>query len=356
MKRSVLISELAAFCLCLMVALSCSHDGIVYSLPEFKTTKQVKFEVMSEALPYNGVSRIHLIGDYLVIDALDILTKESCHVYRTEDFTCVSNSMAMGRGPMELIGMHYSQAVGSRCCFTDINKNTTLSFFPDSLVAHGMDAIDISYTDVPTWEKMGLLMGDCRLSMSVKSPLATVDTAGVARLMIFDECENLVNSLDIFPETDMTKNWQNSYSMTASPDMTKFAIASLWSGVLEFYDYPTMATRSILYCVPPLFNSEGSNLKLTEETKSCFSSICSSNKYLYAIFDGVSPVLKFPKFERNHNIDIYDWDGNPVKRYITDYRIESIAVAEEDDLIYALVSDCNDELYIAKLNLTDDSR
>lgn len=52
-----------------------------------------------------------------------------------------------------------------------------------------------------------------------------------------------------------------------------------------------------------------------------------------------------------NKIDIFDWNGKPLRRIVTDYRIDHMCVDSEERNIYAILRDPEDSYYIGRVSL-----
>ena len=83
------------------------------------------------------------------------------------------------------------------------------------------------------------------------------------------------------------------------------------------------------------FKKKG-NIAFSKNNKVGFCAVDCDDKYVYALYSGKT----FNKFGTlNHhceNLLIYDWNGNPVKRYILDIPLYSMRYNRETHSIYGI--------------------
>lgn len=70
----------------------------------------------------------------------------------------------------------------------------------------------------------------------------------------------------------------------------------------------------------------------TEKTQFGFYYLAASNKYLYALSNNGKNDNSFVE----KDIQVFDWLGNPIKKYKTDQWLMNVCVDEEDKKAYAI--------------------
>ncbi|MFC4871158.1 BF3164 family lipoprotein [Negadavirga shengliensis] len=73
-----------------------------------------------------------------------------------------------------------------------------------------------------------------------------------------------------------------------------------------------------------------------EDAKYCFVSGATSEKYIYALYSGnLRSATEFIDPALADTVYVFDWKGNPVKKLTLDHSVRSIAVDEENQILYA---------------------
>lgn len=88
-----------------------------------------------------------------------------------------------------------------------------------------------------------------------------------------------------------------------------------------------------------------SNFFNLERSRKCFIDICSTDKYIYCLYDGTVD------FSASSIIVIFDWDGNHIRNLQTNKNIRQIAVDASDTYIMAIISNETGTRDILKLEL-----
>ncbi|SHM41482.1 TolB-like 6-blade propeller-like [Cyclobacterium lianum] len=73
-----------------------------------------------------------------------------------------------------------------------------------------------------------------------------------------------------------------------------------------------------------------------EDAKYCFVSGATSEKYIYALYSGnLRSATEFIDPALANIVYVFDWKGNPVKKLTLDHLVRSIAIDEENQILYA---------------------
>ena len=68
---------------------------------------------------------------------------------------------------------------------------------------------------------------------------------------------------------------------------------------------------------------------------------------LYSLYTGVERTAKLIC----NNISVFDWTGTPVKKINTDYEIERFCIDENDEIVYAVVTDSLGRPFLGKFHI-----
>lgn len=87
-----------------------------------------------------------------------------------------------------------------------------------------------------------------------------------------------------------------------------------------------------------------------------FISAAASDRYIYVLYSGkslnVNTVEDLTQTYLSKYIYVFDWKGNPVKRYELDQEVRSVAVDQKDSILYAATYK-NNEPHLIQYNLTN---
>lgn len=131
-----------------------------------------------------------------------------------------------------------------------------------------------------------------------------------------------------------------------SPDGKRFACATLEGFILEIFDVEgiDINVRATRKFYPYESVEQDGFVGYSESNIKGVVSMAASDKYVVASFngtpDGMSPT----------DISVWDWDGNPIRRYTTDVIILAMCLSScDNDELYALVQPKDAETRIAKI-------
>lgn len=345
------------FLVILFLCFSCKEKGITYKMPVFPNEDKAQFTLLTPELYYGVIQDIWTAGPYIITFASDQKTHSFCHVYDKESGVLLGEAFMRGRGPGEIQAAYGSFDVrdGSVHYF-DFTKNAFLEFNIDSLLTQGMSAISESGGDFVPGERFRGSTGRHTVSLYIESGRES-DGPGISRLTVKDMKGNLVAENDNYPEENKLASFANTYYVAFSPDGTKCAIAPTWSAVLELYDLPNLRTRYIGYFSGQEYEYSTGNIQFTENTAINYSDLYATDKHVFLSYGGDVPFQAnqaLPLEERKlvcNKLDVFNWNGRPIRRIVTDYRISKFCVDMEEDYVYAIVEDQLRRIYIARLSL-----
>ncbi len=79
------------------------------------------------------------------------------------------------------------------------------------------------------------------------------------------------------------------------------------------------------------------NGELTDHdgTYVCYKRVFCTNKYIYALYNGVPDVEEYDNYNAQE-VQVFDWSGNPIHVYSLDINVKGIYVDEERNILYGL--------------------
>lgn len=134
----------------------------------------------------------------------------------------------------------------------------------------------------------------------------------------------------------------NQGSLVKHPTQAKFAYALNFSSNIDFIEIVNdkiKQVKSLRLGNPvyrPNIDATGKfhTVDFAEETITGYVNLCATEKFVYALY---SNKKVFANQRRGQYIMIFDWEGNPVKKYDLDTNVYSIAVDEGKHRIFLLV-------------------
>lgn len=323
----------------LLATIGCKKDpyaGINFEAPVFKDSTIVKTTILNDTIYSKSISNITCYKDYIVLFAN--INDYTFHLLDKKTGSIIKSSGRLGRGPQEmLIPTSYAinPAEGIVTAFHQMTREITV-FYLDSILqdrSHFMDKISLKkhknmtfYKAYPTGNDF-LLYGE----KSVVYP-------GGARFCRFSKDAELLETYNQYPlsknvVTDSIhrgKKWQEHMILqTLSADGKKIIETTRLGCMLEILDISNGIKSTLLkgyYRPNHIINNE--QPIIDENTTLGFYSLRASDKYLYALYSS--------DWDIRPEIQVYDMQGNPIRKYITDTPLSKVCIDEENKKAYAI--------------------
>lgn len=328
-----------------------------YQLPRFPVSSEGQFEILAGPLSIAAVNHIREWGPYIIVMAPDPDVTAFCRIYDKRG-NLLGKTFPYGRGPGDILSGAGDFTVNHGVVtLLDRMKNAELSFGIEDYLSSGPEVIRETKVLLPNWEIARIPLGDRTLTMSMLSPVSNKNTEDVLRLKLLDEYDNVIATNDSCPEEDGWKNWSDTYHLCVSPDGSKLAIVPTWSGTMELFDLPSLERRYTGYFAPQEFDSPSGGVGFTDKTAIMFSDICASDGKVYVTWGGdvpLKPNKRLPLEEQVlplRHIFVFNWNGEPLRDIVTEYRIERICVDRDEEYIYALLEDKGENYLMGRLLL-----
>ncbi len=183
-----------------------------------------------------------------------------------------------------------------------------------------------------------------------------------SRFGVFDKySSSFLKQMD-YPVNDEIASIDNHYKSVLyngtilCPSSTGEKIVASCSGLLDFYSLSDkgvlLPLQSKHYHFPKFsLNPAAGNVAFKKEDKVGFTSLCSDEKYVYALYSGKT----FEEFGMDaYNVQhllVYDWDGNSVARYHLSKPLYGIAVY--DKTLYGLSRENEPIVYCFHLSIAE---
>ena len=155
----------------------------------------------------------------------------------------------------------------------------------------------------------------------------------------------LLSSID-FPKFEKTSHVSGeqksvlyiSSHISLSPNSKKLVVATQYAGVISFVNVGETLKeyKQIKYFSPDFSVIQGGNISHSKDEKVGFCGVDCDDEYIYALYSGRTFNSHRELSHHCENILVYDWDGNPIKRYILDVPIWSMGYDIEKNSIYGI--------------------
>ena len=332
-----------------LAAISCKKDiysGIIFNAPVFPDSVEVKTTLLNDTIYTKLVSGIGIYKDYLVLSTPG--EDYMFQLYDAETGTKIKEFGKLGRGPQEIFnvrGVSINPRYGTLTAFHQESRNI-YCFYLDSVIQdrlHFMDKINIKHYADMTFH----IAFRCAQGFLLYGEKCMVYPGG-ARLTLFSKDGNIVNAYDKYP---VSANPQDSVEahedwdwllprMVVSPDGTKYAEATLVGGMLETFQIADKISPMFLRgYYKPHFYMEKNQPVYTKKTQFAFAALAATDNYLYALSLNGANDLYLPVTD----IQVFDWQGNPIKKYKTNQLLMRLCADEANGKAYAIVYDNGDQ-------------
>ena len=306
----------------------------------------------SSVIPYRDWLILKLSGGTHLVDIVKPSTEEKIECFR------------IGRGPGEINLVMTIQAIDSLLYVFDAGKQTyyTLDIertieerqqvLKDEIPLNSGNGVDVFNRPMFMYKYgsgylSSFINGDNTWFCSLNDRFDIVTEIPLVDFRSTDELSALENSA-----------FQLSSLFSASPGGTKGVAAMADCGTFSVFDINgdslTERVRKIYY-EPRLYSLEGKMISPAHDRSNtqAFYSAASTEENIYLLFSGKQlGDMTYPTYECNHLL-VYDWDGNPVRRYELEKAINSIYL--HDGRIYGSSMYPESRIYVYELPPQEDS-
>lgn len=330
--------------------ISCSpKNELTFVEPVFPDTIGLKGKVLVDSFIMGACVDINCYQDVLLVCGYTGGEEEYVHLFEKETGRHIKSILPKGRGAGEALTVPH----------LDIETQTGTAFFYDyvgrRLHHFQIDSI-IKHTNVTDY------LFSCNytyMGQVFKTPKGFAGIRGlrkkdgrIPRLFLIEQ-DTISNEYYQHPSVHISGKYGivSSYiyaNYCISPNGNKIASASTYGAILEIFDITSgLRLDTIKGFVRPVYSVDKNGfLKiLPKETTWGFLDICATNNYIYAIYCGGTDLQK------RNEIAVFDWKGNEICLYKTDYLLECICVDEKTNKLYATSWNATDEKIIIEFEL-----
>lgn len=230
-----------------------------------------------------------------------------------------------GRGPGEMINGNSLHRYGDGAAFYDSNNATCVKISLNKTAAGSSIAIDTIgvFNSGPS---KPVFMTTCGSGGFISGNL----TDDKVWYSYYDSTGCILSDIDMLQLDEFAAggdtriSWMLSSVYTSDPEGKRVCVANVISPSLSFSKVDAGILREYKrYSNAPCGITNG---RVTGEFRSAFNGIDSDDKYVYVLYSGNRMRGgTLPSNECRHLI-VYDWDGNPVKRYILNRNVCSVHI------------------------------
>lgn len=336
-----------------LILTSCKqqHQELTFTPPVFQNTTHLEGRVLVDTFVMGRCFNIDHYNNYLLVSAYRG-DKELINFFDKNSGECIKSILRPGRGPGEALSLRDFDVDHStgKVLFYDVMSKKLITFYIDSVIMSNDVKNHIYAKNYPIYMYKILQGNHCYIAEG-----GYKDNGKDIRLSIIYK-DSTIYKYYKFPNVKVSGTDENGIipayihgsKLTISPNKKQIAYATSYGAILEIFDVDSnqIKLNTIKGYYRPTYTLEKNNIKtIPGETIWGFIDLYAVNNYIYAIFSG-STDSKDTK-----NIGVFDWKGNPVKLYTTDYRLEKICVDEKKNKIYAHGTDKDLETVIVEFSL-----
>ena len=339
-----------------LAAVSCKKDiysGITFNAPVFPDSVEVKTTLLNDTIYTKYIADIGIYKDYLIL----FTPGEDCmfQLYDKKTGAKIKDFGELGRGPQQILkidGISINSQCGTLTAFHQATREI-YCFYLDSVIqnrSHFMDKINIKhYEDMTFSSALG-----CEHGFLLCGGKCEVYPGG-ARLTLFAKDGQIMDAYDKYPFSSNPQDsihagddWRYLWNSHAiSPDGSKYAEATELGGILQTFQVDDQIhLMSLRGYYKPHFYTKKNQLVFTKKSQFGFYGLTASDKYLYALSHSGKNDFNLPE----KDFQVFDWQGNPIKKYKTDQLLMRLCVDEANAKVYAIAFD-NYEYHLVSFNL-----
>lgn len=346
------------YCILSFVIVSCNSSNrkeLLFNSPQFNDTINIRGRVLNDTFIMGAAYDIDFYHDYLIIQAFRGSEEGKLHFFNCSDGDYLKSIVTKGRGPgeaMSVVDFDVNRDSGDVVFFDSMGQKL-FHFNIDSVVLNDnykdyiFSEIYPIYMYATYWGKEGYIAKE-----GFKLP-----TGEYTRFSIIHD-DTVVYRYGVYPEFFVPGVPQGvniiyrSYShIGISPDKTKLVCALGLGAVLEIFDIKEnkIILNTIKGFHKPIFDVDRNQLikPVSGETIYGFSDLYLTSKYIYTQYssDSDSKIVS--------DIAVFNWHGECIRLYHTDYDLIRICVDENKGKVYSICKNQNHENILVEFDLNE---
>lgn len=328
--------------LCLVILSSCSGNKQLRNIEkEFSDVRSlIHKDLAFSEMMLGNVAAMHWADSKLII--LDNHGEEFFHFIDCEKNKYLGNFGKRGQGPGDFLQpfsmQNYSDSI---IAITDAWKHELIGINLKSL-----DNDSVEYTDILSKDSLFHLS----LIPTKYDTFVSIGFYEKAQFYLLNKRGEITGEYFEYPyKDDLEKRVPNRVRGMAyqgvthsNPSKDKLVYAVTLAPIINFYEIRGNSVELIenITTAYPNYKPEDGNgsfsAAMSRDNKLGYLDVSATDKYVYALYSGRSQGSEgYAAFESNE-IFVFDWQGNPVKKYKLDVPVTKICVDTADRVIYAI--------------------
>ncbi|MDR9417937.1 BF3164 family lipoprotein [Gracilimonas sp.] len=281
------------------------------------------------------------VSDSLLI-VLDNTNSDIFKFYRLDDFSLVGTFGNQGEGPGEISFPAFINHGGFKADeefeFLDWGRKTISRYSLDQVLNNDQAVPIFEYMLPPDLIRIqrGMFIENGKYIIGLagmrEGKLAKVDT----------KTDSIVAIAPFTPFLEEAINHRSvgliySGEMTANEEKQRILVTTRRFKILEIFDYDLNLIRDTRFEANPGTGSANEIVNTTEETLYHYNDVTYTDSLIYTLHEG-NTSGNYIKGEslNDSEIHVFDWDGNPVKKYKVDIVLSQIAIDKNNNRIIGL--------------------
>jgi hypothetical protein len=291
-----------------------------------------------------------MIGDpygLIYLDPLilfyDRFEKQCVTVFDVKNKQFVRRFISVGQGPGEVVlpVSLFVSPVDKKICAFQTQISRLNMYEPDAVIAK----------DPVTRFEQIRFEGRPEYIKKIKDGYVGIGMFEDGRFRLYDSLGNIVSACGIYPFQGKEMDFKDRFIIyqgyvSTSADGNSFAIGTSYCDNLEFYRITdgnaVLVKKYESYDVKGVFY--GNRIRIDDDCIMNYKDAY-GGKYCYMLYSGKPYLDNGSRISdvSGRRIIVFDWNGNYIRSYKADVDIFSFCVDEENNIIYALIYDDNDE-------------
>ncbi len=338
------MSRIFAWWLCMCILAGCQERKSHSVLELFSQSSSLS---VNEAWSINEdsiavIEGLVCDGENLVV--YDLHSSKSYTLFDAKTGSYITHFGIIGQGPCEISVGCYGYLLEKHWSVFDNQKKNIIKYSMDSLRNNKVNGspVCLAKYDIPDMDISRLIVVDDSTfvgSGTYKSKY---------QYFVFDKhSEMLGYGVDVYNAANSqfdvyTRFLANQGDLVVNPNKKNFASSVNFSSNIDFFEikHGDIELKKSLRLGDPLnqpFVGEGGaifSVHLTEKTQNGYINLCGTSQYVYALY---SDKKYFETGRKSNTVLVFDWDGNPVRKYDLDTDAYYIAVSETLNCLFAAV-------------------
>lgn len=331
----------------LLGAVSCTNRNNGYTDIISCDTVNLKSQVLNDSFIFAKPDKLFLYDSLLIVSDVR-LGNNLFHVFTASDGHFLKSGGMRGEGPGEVITPNNSHLRNDGVLsYWDMNKNKLVQHNIKQLLCDSAYVIEtplertqssyISLLDVIDLNGVFVYNGNTERHLGIYSSTSYVDAPQLPNISSMELCRAIMNR----------GYWE------ASPDGSKLVRITYIGGIVQCYGiYGNVIKEewSKLF-FPPVYKVVDGTIPVwitwKQESQIGFDNLYVTDRHIYLLRNG--KVAKDKPF--SNEVLVMDWNGSILNKYQLDCFVKSIAVDEENEMMYAITCGLDEDARIVSFKL-----